>query len=117
MPSATGARGPAGASGTASRRPTAGAWATRTSLHGLFCTDFWRAYALVVPEAQHVAAGKEAGLTNHVERFNNTLRQRPARFVRGTLSFRKKAQMHKVCLCLFLHGYNREQARRYNNRL
>ena len=79
---------------------------------GACYTDFWRAYALVVPEGQHVAAGKEAGQTNHVERLNGTLRQRLARFVRGTLSFSKKRQMHKVCLYLFLHGYNTDiQAR------
>lgn len=53
-----------------------------------------------------MAAGKEAGLTNHVERFNCTLRQRLARFVRDTLSFSKKRQMHKLCLYLFLHDYS-----------
>jgi len=83
---------------------------------GLCYTDFWRAYALVVPEGQHVACGKESGQTAHVERFNNTLRQRLARFVRDTLSLSKKRLMHKVCLYLFLHDYNRQQALRYNNR-
>jgi hypothetical protein len=53
-----------------------------------------------------VPGGKEAGQTNHVERFNGTLRQRLSRLVRDTLSFSKKRQMHKVCLYLFLHGYN-----------
>jgi insertion element IS1 protein InsB len=83
---------------------------------GTCFTDFWRAYALVIPDEQHVAAGKEAGQTSHVERFNGTLRQRLSRFVRDTLSFSKKRQMHKVCLILFLHGYNRQQALRCNNR-
>ena len=50
-------------------------------------TDFWRAYQAVIPEAQHSAVGKETGETAHVERWNNTLRQRLARFVRNTLSF------------------------------
>lgn len=52
---------------------------------------------------------KETGLTNHVERFNNTLRQRLARFVRKTLSFFKSDKMHLVCLHLFLHRYNLER--------
>jgi IS1 family transposase len=50
-------------------------------------TDFWAAYAAVIPEAQHTAVGKETGETAHVERWNTTLRQRLARFVRMTLSF------------------------------
>ena len=39
------------------------------------CTDFWDAYLAVVPEDRHARAGKEAGLTAHVERYWNTLRQ------------------------------------------
>ena len=52
-------------------------------------TDFWSAYQAVIPEEQHTAVGKENGETAHVERWNNTLRQRLARFVRKTLSFSK----------------------------
>jgi hypothetical protein len=47
------------------------------------------------------------GETAHVERWNNTLRQRLARFVRKTLSFAKDPEMHEACLNLFLHRYNR----------
>jgi insertion element IS1 protein InsB len=36
---------------------------------------------------RHTAVGKETGETAHVERWNNTLRQRLGRFVRKTLSF------------------------------
>jgi IS1 family transposase len=50
-------------------------------------TDFWAAYAAVIPEEQHFAVGKETGETAHMERWNNTLRQRLARFARMTLSF------------------------------
>jgi insertion element IS1 protein InsB len=50
-------------------------------------TDFWATYAAVIPEQQHTAVGKETGETAHVERWNNTLRQRMARFVRMPLSF------------------------------
>jgi len=73
-------------------------------------TDFWKAYQAVIPEEQHTAAGKETGETAHVERWNNTLRQRLARFVRKTLSFSKSLFMHDACLRLFLHRYNRERA-------
>jgi len=69
-------------------------------------SDFWEAYALVIPAEQHTAAGKEIGLTAHVERWNNTLRQRLGRFVRKSLSFSKSEEMHELCLRLFLHRYN-----------
>lgn len=69
-------------------------------------SDFWEAYQLVIPEEQHTAVGKESGETAHVERWNNTLRQRLARFVRKTLSFSKSEVMHEICLRLFLHRYN-----------
>ncbi len=54
--------------------------------------------------------GKETGETAHVERWNNTRRQRLARFVRLTLSFSKSEVMHDACLLLFLHRYNTERA-------
>ena len=73
-------------------------------------TDFWQAYQAVIPEEQHTAVGKETGETAHVERWNNTLRQRLARFVRQTLSFSKSLSMHDACLRLFLHRYNLERA-------
>ena len=69
-------------------------------------TDFWEAYKKVIPAQQHTAVGKESGQTAHVERWNNTLRQRLARFVRKTLSFSKTDEMHEICLRLFLHRYN-----------
>jgi IS1 family transposase len=63
----------------------------------------------VIPEEQHTAVGKETGETAHVERWNNTLRQRLARFVRMTLSFSKSIIMHEACLLLFLHRYNEDR--------
>jgi len=70
-------------------------------------TDFWGTYQAIIPEEQHTAVGKQTGETAHVERWNNTLRQRLARFVRKTLSFSKSLMMHEICLRLFLHHYNR----------
>jgi IS1 family transposase len=61
---------------------------------------------LVIPAQQHTAVGKEAGATAHVERWNNTLRQRLGWFVRKTLSFSKSDRMREMCLRLFLHRYN-----------
>ena len=70
-------------------------------------TDFWQAYQQVVPDEQHVACDKGTGLTNTIERFNLTLRQRVGRMVRRTLSFSKSWRMHVLCLRLFIHDYNR----------
>ncbi len=53
-------------------------------------TDYWSAYGKVFPSKRHRAVGKETGLTNHIERFNCTLRQRCSRLVRKALSFSKK---------------------------
>src|SRR5258707_797154 len=72
--------------------------------------EILRAYQAIIPEEQHTAVGKETGETAHVERWNNTLRQRLGRFVRKTLSFSKSTLMHIACLDLFLHRYNLERA-------
>ena len=83
-------------------------WANVPALYkqGIIFTDFWEAYQAVIPEEQHQAVGKDSGLTAHVERFNNTLRQRLARFVRKSLSFSKSDHMHLISLHAFLVRYN-----------
>jgi len=70
-------------------------------------SDFWEAYQKVFPEETHQAVGKDSGQTNHVERWNNTLRQRLARLVRKTLSFSKSDYFHELVLRIFIHRYNR----------
>jgi insertion element IS1 protein InsB len=80
---------------------------------GTCYTDFWSAYQAVIPDEQHEPVGKETGETAHVERFNNTLRQRLARFVRKTLSFSKSQLMHEICLRLFIWRYNMDIYARY----
>ena len=55
-------------------------------------TDFWDAYHTVIPNLRHRPVYKDNGETNHIERFNNTLRQRISRLVRETLSFSKKVR-------------------------
>lgn len=67
-------------------------------------SDFWHTYDAVF--ARNCSVGKETGETAHVERWNNTLRQRLARFVRKTLSFSKLMSMHETCLDLFIRRYN-----------
>ena len=70
-------------------------------------TDFWEAYATVLPSKRHRAVGKETGETAYIERFNNTLRQRCANLVRKTLSFSKDPHWHEVRIRLFIDHYNR----------
>ena len=80
---------------------------------GTCYTDFWKAYQAVIPPKQHRPLGKETGETAHIERFNNTLRQRLARFVRKTLSFSKSQLMHEICLRLFIWRYNMDIRDKY----
>jgi len=69
-------------------------------------SDFWDAYAKVFPKATHRSVGKGAGETCHMERWNCTLPQRLARFVRKPLSFSKSDLMHQVVLKGFIVDYN-----------
>jgi len=71
-------------------------------------TDYWEAYACVLPSKRHFAVGKESGLTNHIERLNNTLRQRISRLVRQSLSFSKKLDNHIAAIWNFIHHYNQK---------
>lgn len=70
-------------------------------------TDFWAAYAAVLPSKRHRAVGKETGKTSLVERFNHTLRQRVSRLVRKTLSFSKSLETHIGAIWYFVHAYNK----------
>jgi insertion element IS1 protein InsB len=69
-------------------------------------TDFWQAYCQVIPSKRHRAVGKETGQTNHIERLNNTFRQRISRLVRKSLSFSKKVGNHIGAIWYFIHDYN-----------
>lgn len=69
-------------------------------------SDFWEAYQTVLPSQRHRAVGKDSGQTNHIERFNGTLRQRVSRLVRKTLSFSKKLENHIGAIWYFIHHYN-----------
>lgn len=74
-------------------------------------SDLWEPYTLVLPSKRHRPVGKETGETAHIERFNNTLRQRCANLVRKTLSFSKDEHWHEVRIRLFIDHYNRQLER------
>lgn len=77
--------------------------------NAVFFTDFWNGYH-ILDEDKHKAAGKEKGYTNHIERFNNTLRQRCSRLVRKALSFSKKLDNHIGAIKYFICHYNKVRA-------
>jgi insertion element IS1 protein InsB len=74
-----------------------------------FYTDAWQAYKAIIPEERHhVIDGK----TNHIERFNCTMRQRISRLVRQALSFSKKLSNHIGAIKYFICNYNLDKALR-----
>ena len=75
-----------------------------------FYTDQYGVYEGVIPAAQHRAINKKARQTNHIERFNNTLRQRVSRLVRSALSFSKKLDNHIGAIQMFFCHYNLTRA-------
>ncbi len=72
----------------------------------IFYTDEWDAYVPVFPTERHHPVKKQSGKTNHIERFNCTLRQRVSRLVRKTLSFSKSLDNHIGAIWYFVHHYN-----------
>jgi insertion element IS1 protein InsB len=64
----------------------------------------------VIPAERHKAITKKARKTNHIERFNNTLRQRVSRLVRETLAFSKKVAHHIGAIRYFICHYNLTRA-------
>ncbi len=75
--------------------------------------DGLEAYSHAIPPEQlHQQTKKQH--TNHLERFNATLRGRVGRLVRKTLSFSKSHFFHITHIFLFIHQYNLECARKYH---
>ena len=77
--------------------------------HAVFHTDQYEVYKGVIPAERHKAITKQVRKTNHIERFNNTLRQRLSRLVRDTLSFSKKVENHIGAIKFFICRYNLEK--------
>ncbi len=99
--------------GDRSRRSAKRLWAKIPMAYrqyATFYTDQYVVYEGVIPAAQHRAISKLARTTNHLERFNNTLRQRVSRLVRETLSFSKKLANHIGAIKLFICHYNLTKA-------
>lgn len=70
-------------------------------------TDQWDAYAAILPSKRHRPVDKSSGETNHIERFNITLRQRCSALVRKTLSFSRDEWLHQKRIRLFINHYNK----------
>ena len=92
-------------------RSEEGAWGLWYSIpekireHAQFLTDDWDAYKRVFPTHRH-SKTKYKGYTNHIERFNNTLRHRCSRLVRKNLAFSKKLENHIDAIAYFITYYN-----------
>ena len=69
-------------------------------------SDYLESYKTIFGTKKHFQVGKESGEVNHLERLNNTIRQRLCRYVRKTLSFSKSQEMHYLYTKLFLTNYN-----------
>ena len=69
-------------------------------------SDLWHAYQQVIATGKHTSVGKESGETAHVERWNNTLRQRIGRYVRKSLSFSKSDKFHHLVTKWYIYDYN-----------
>ena len=73
-------------------------------------SDAWHTYPEVIPRHLHTVAGKASSGNAHVERWNNTLRQRLGRFVRKSLSFSKSDENHFRMTLWYIIEYNLEIA-------
>jgi len=80
---------------------------------GFFHSDDWEAYKGVFPEDRH-RPSKMKKDTNHLERLNNTIRQRVSRLVRKALSFSKKLENHIGAIQYFFCNYNLEQIAKWD---
>jgi len=69
-------------------------------------SDQLESYGAVLPSKRHHPVRKESGETSHIERFNNTLRQRCANLVRKTLSFSKDENLHQIRIRMFIDHHN-----------
>ena len=67
-------------------------------------------YEGVIPAAQPRTSNELARQSNHLERFNNTLRQRVSRVVREALSFSKPRANHIGAMKLVICHYHRTRA-------
>jgi len=91
--------------GNRSRKSAKQLWAKIPEAYRQYATlytDQDVVYIGVIPSAPHKAISKLARKTHHIERFNNTLRQRVSRLVREAWSFSKKLANHIGAIKLFI---------------
>jgi insertion element IS1 protein InsB len=99
--------------GDRSRKSAKRLWAKIPEMYRQYATCYTDQYAVyqgVIPAVQHRAISKLARRTNHIERFNNTLRQRVSRLVCEALSFSKKLAHHIGAIKMFICHYNLTRA-------
>jgi IS1 family transposase len=82
---------------------------TAPSLSTLCQLQRFLARLFVFAHGHASADRKETGQTAHIERLNNTLRQRLSRLVRKTLSFSKRVYLLNLHFKLFAYFYNLER--------
>ena len=98
--------------GDRSRESGAQLWAKVPAVYrqrAVFHTDLYEVYKGIIPAERHKAITKKARKTNHVERFNNTLRQCVSRLVRYTLSFSKELANHIGAIKFFIRRDRRAE--------
>ena len=78
--------------------------------HATFYTDAYAPYGRIIPRVRHRTITKAARTTNHVERFNGTLRQRLSRLVPSTLSFSTPLTHYIGAIRHFICHYNLTRA-------
>jgi insertion element IS1 protein InsB len=84
-------------------------WANLAAMYreqATFFTDQYVVYTGIIPAAQPRPIMKHARKTNHIERFNNTLRQRVSRLVRDTLALSKKLANRIGAIKHFINYYH-----------
>ncbi len=94
--------------GDRSRESAKELWSILPSIYrqrAVIYTDKWKAYQGILPSKRHRITEKGSGETNHIERFNNTLRQRISRLARKTLAFSKKLINHIGAVLCFIDYY------------
>ncbi len=70
-------------------------------------TDFWAAYAAVLPSKRHRAVGKETGKTSYVERLNNTRKTSSVSFsAQNLVQFLRHWRITSVLFGMRVHYYN-----------
>jgi insertion element IS1 protein InsB len=88
-------------------------WANMPAVYreqATFYTDQSDASAGIIPAARHTAIPKQARKTHHLERFDNTLRQRVSPLVRDTRAFSQKRATHLGAITFFIGGDNLTRA-------